>query len=191
MSIDARNIAENRACAYVGSGPARSEDILRSQDPQYVVYKLLLPPTVAASWRCLQTRQPEMMWRGAERRGNADQKHWGLSKTRRADSFLCPRTRWCLYSFDCQTHTPPRDRASPASQLNYSSLSPCCCLRDGWQQRHVFGILSPSPPDSNADPEPERTCVPDVLPNVLTWLNVLSENKEVKEKKTVWRGLCG
>lgn len=90
----------------------------------------------------------------------------GVSKTH-TDPCSCPHkhTHWCLYSFRLShSHTPKRSHflCQPAKlQLSFFlsiSLFLPLCLRDGQQQRHMFGMLSlsRSRPDSNTKPVSEE-----------------------------------
>lgn len=89
---------------------------------------------------------------------------------------------------DCHTHTPPRDLTSSVSQLNYSSPFFPVCLsfplspslsplseRQTATKTHIWQVVTVSLKQKLILKRSERTYAPDVLLNVLMWLNVPSE----------------
>ena len=115
------------------------------------------------------------MWREAEWRRDVDQKCSGLSKTRQADPFLCPRARWCLYSFDCQTHTPPERSRFPCRPAKLQ-LSVSLLLSTRWTatKTHVCR-LSQSRSQSLSGRANQMCCRP------------FSPEKKCSKRKTRWQ----
>lgn len=98
---------------------------------------------------------------------------------------------------DCHTHTPPRDRTSSVSRLNYSSPSSCLSLFSfpsvsltsvwemGRNKDTCLACCRPLAPDPTRTQnqclkKSARTCIPDVLPNVLMRLNVPSKTTTLR-----------
>lgn len=96
--------------------------------------------------------------------------------------------RWCLYSFRL-SHTPHRSHflCQPAKlQLSLFPSIPLLLplglsspLSERWAATttHVWHVVAFQPTQTQNRPlkeKSQRTCIPDVLPNVLMWLNVPS-----------------
>ena len=128
-----------------------------------------------------------------------------MSKTHRAQIPPHVRTNthnhWCLYSFRLsQSHTPKRSpflRQPAKLQLSpFLSISPFLPLTSVWETDNdkdtcLPCCLSPSLKQNRCLEETGRTFVPDVLLNVLMWLNVPSEPTTLGRELSFVRGLCG